>query len=225
MSATRHFDADYQEHVTLADGSEALLRLVRPTDKDLFVEGLKRLSDESRYLRFFAPKTHLTAKELAYLTEVDGEDHLAIGAAREGEDGNQRGLGVARVIRCFDSPQVAEAAIVVVDEVQGQGLGRVLFLRLAAAARERDIELFRSELLAANRKMRALIHELAPGSKEHVDRGIITVESSVPDVLVDVPREHPSGRETNYRLLTLAAERSLRLRPPPLPPKGSCGER
>ena len=112
----RYFDADYAELARLRDGTPVQLRLVRASDKELVRKGFARLSPESRYLRFFAPKDHLTERELSYLTELDGEHHLAIGAERvpTGADGPE-GLGVARFIRLADDPAVAEAAVAVLD--------------------------------------------------------------------------------------------------------------
>ena len=66
------FDAAYEEYITLKDGSLAHLRCVRPEDKPKLVEGLKHLSETSRYRRFFTAKPYLSESELVFLTEVDG---------------------------------------------------------------------------------------------------------------------------------------------------------
>src|SRR5207244_92171 len=111
--------------------------------------GFAGLSAESRYRRFFSAKDRLSEAELRYLTEVDGVDHFALGALHDGE-----GAGVARFVRLRDRPDTAEAAIVVVDERQGCGLGRLLLTRLTEAARERGITRFRSDVLARNQAAR-----------------------------------------------------------------------
>lgn len=171
----RHFTLDYTEHAELRDGTQVLLRLLRPTDKELLDAGFKLLSPESRYARFFTPKSSLSDDELHYLTEIDHEDHLAIGAVRE-RNGAQIGLGVARFIRLADRPETAEAAIVVTDEVQRQGLGRLLLLRLIAAARERDIERFRFEVLSSNGGMVNLIAAVAPERTVKTAAGELSIE-------------------------------------------------
>src|SRR5262245_19880796 len=111
--------------------------MVRPDDKERLRRGFHRLSPEARYLRFFTPKVDLSEDELRYLTETAGVRHVAIGAVRAGDD--EEGLGVARFILLDDAPGTAEAAVAVLDEIQGQGLGTLLFLRLLAAARERGV--------------------------------------------------------------------------------------
>ena len=54
-------------------------------------------------------------------------------------DGTDEGIGVARFIRSKTDPGAAEAAVAVIDDWQKKGVGTLLLLRLAAAAREREI--------------------------------------------------------------------------------------
>lgn len=162
------FDAAYSERAILRDGTAINLRLVRPGDKEIFLEAWERLSPESRYRRFLSPKPMLTDAELRYLTELDQVDHLAIGAAVD-RGGTTEGLGVARFVRVADRPDAADVAVTVVDDAQRKGLGRLLVSRLIAAARERGIERFVSDVLATNDPMRALIRSLVPGVTEVLD--------------------------------------------------------
>ena len=86
------------------DGSMIVIRALEPDDKPLLVEGLERMSEESRYRRFLAPKPSFTSAELADLTEVDHHDHEAL-IAIEPESGEP--VGVARYVRDTAQPQVA----------------------------------------------------------------------------------------------------------------------
>lgn len=209
-SPPRHFDLDWREHATLRDGTEVVLRLVRPEDKDLLHEGFDRLSDESRYSRFLSSKTTLTSDELRYLTELDQEDHFALGAIREASDGQPAvGLGVARYIRSPQSPTVAEAAIAVADEVQGKGLGRLLFLRLCAAAAERGIERFHAELLGSNIGMKALIETIAPERHVEVEHGVLTMELVLPNVTPTQPPTGDAHDSPMYRLFRAVAQNAV----------------
>jgi GNAT superfamily N-acetyltransferase len=151
---------DFSEEHRLADGTPATLRHIRPDDAAELARGFARLSPESRYRRFFGGVNQLTDKILHYLTVVDGRDHVALVATRATDAGEEIGLGVARFVRLAGEPTVAEAAITVVDEVQGRGLGRILSLTLARAARERGIEHFRGEILADNPSARQLLEEV-----------------------------------------------------------------
>lgn len=203
----RSFTRDYAEHAVLRDGTRVLLRLIRPDDKELLRAGFDRLSPASRYSRFLSPKASLSDDELRYLCEVDQEDHVAIGAARE--DDPAAGLGIARFIRQPDRPDTAEAAIAVVDEVQHQGLGSLLGLRLIAAARERGVTRFRCEVLGSNSSMAGLLAQIAPDRTVEVGSGVMSVELELPAVS---PTQSVSGepRETAiYRLLRAAAQNAV----------------
>ncbi len=206
-----HFNSGYSETVALRDGSEVVLRLVRPDDKSLFSRGLGDLSSESRYLRFFTSKSHLNDRELHYLTEVDQQHHFAMGAVRVASDGSEQGLGVARFV-AFEDREVAEPAIAVVDAMQGKGLGRLLFLRLLAAARERGVLQFRCEVLTENKAMRDLLRQLSPDALERDEGDHVVVKMPIPALAASVPMHTDEARGPSYRVFRLAAEQMLRLR-------------
>lgn len=152
---------DFREEHTLGDGRRVVLRHVRAADAPELRAAFERLSPASRYRRFFGGLTHLTDATLRYLTEVDGHDHVAIVATGESPDlKRELGLGVARFVRIPDEPTVAEAAVTVVDDAQRVGLGRLLATTLAEAARERGVRMFRSDVLADNEPMRAMMTEI-----------------------------------------------------------------
>lgn len=150
--------------IELTDGTPLLLRPIRPEDKLLLAEALRRLSAESVHKRFLSPKPRLSAAELRYLTEVDGESHVAL-VAVDPADG--RLVAVARYVRLEDDPATAEAAIVVGDRLQGRGLGRLLALRLADEARRHGITRFHATFLGENvpakRLMAAIAERLGSG--------------------------------------------------------------
>ncbi len=147
---------DFHEEHVLGDGTRLTLRHVRPGDASELQRGFERLSPRSRYRRFLQPITALTDEQLDYLTRVDGNDHVAIVAFRD--DGV--GLGIARFIRLQADPAVAEAAITVIDEAQGKGIGRLLALTLARAAHERGVRRFRGRVLADNVAVRQLLDDV-----------------------------------------------------------------
>jgi RimJ/RimL family protein N-acetyltransferase len=131
-----------------AEIPELLIRRIEPSDKQGLVDGLERLSDRSVYQRFLSPKPRLTTRELRYLTEVDFHDHYALVAVPAATPDVI--VGVGRWIRSKDEPGDAEAAIVIADELQGQGVGTLLGQRLADAARERDVQRFTATMLPTN---------------------------------------------------------------------------
>jgi GNAT superfamily N-acetyltransferase len=207
----RHFSADYVERAILGDGTAVRLRLVTPEDKPLLLAGFERMSPASRYARFLGPKDTLSEDELRYLTEIDQERHFGIGAVAEGGDGQGEpvGVGVARFIRLPEPPATAEAAIAVVDSMHGRGLGKLLFLRLCAAAAERGIQRFRCELLGSNTGMRNLIEDVSPDHRIEVGGGVMSIDMALPDVPPDEPAAGPPPQGPMYRLFRAAAENAV----------------
>ncbi len=143
--------ADLEEtKVALRDGTLVVARPIEPEDRDAFLSTFARLSAESRYLRFLTPVDHLSNTQVDYLVEVDHHDHEALIAF---EEQTGQGVGIARFIRDASHPLVAEAAIAVIDDWQGRGIGKILCRLLADRAREEGVERFDAVLLARNRNM------------------------------------------------------------------------
>lgn len=151
---------EYRREHVLVDGTRVVVRPIRPEDAPALREAFGHLSADSRYRRFFGAVSALDDATLAYLTNVDGIDHFAIVAGIESPDLKaERGVGVARFIRLQDEPDVAEAAVTVIDEMQNKGIARILLATLADAAVERGVRHFRGEALATNEPVRALLAE------------------------------------------------------------------
>jgi GNAT superfamily N-acetyltransferase len=119
-------------------------RPLRRDDGDLLDAVMAGLSTRSRYLRFHSPKPRLTAGDRAFLTNVDGRDHLALVAFAE--DGAP--IGVARAVRLREDPRTAELAVAVVDARQRQGVGSELIRRVARDAAGVGIERLIAHVLA-----------------------------------------------------------------------------
>ncbi|HEY8039965.1 MAG TPA: GNAT family N-acetyltransferase [Polyangiaceae bacterium] len=170
---------DFREEHTLTDGTRVVLRHVRPADAPELRRAFERLSPESRYRRFFGGLSRLSDETLRYLTDVDGRDHVAVVGTTESPDlKSEIGLGIARFVRMADEPTVAEAAVTVVDDAQRKGLGRILAMTLAEAARERGVHTFRADVLADNEPMREIMHEAGAASRAQ-DTGVVTYDVSL----------------------------------------------
>mmetsp|Transcript_15289 Transcript_15289/g.23806 ORF Transcript_15289/g.23806 Transcript_15289/m.23806 type:complete len:282 (-) Transcript_15289:62-907(-) len=211
-SLRRHFDKNYCERLVLRDGSVVTLRLVRPTDHDLWVDCFKRISPESRYLRFCSVKKSMSEKEIQYFTIVDQEKHFCIVAVKEELDGDDKpheiGLGVGRFICSREDPSLAEPAIVVMDDYQNHGLGYVIALRLVAAAKERNVNTFEATILGSNTKVVRLMKDLSPNTKVYSNGMDMVVTSELPFVQPDeswshkheINKETPTHDSIDYHL-------------------------
>lgn len=212
-AGARALGPDYVEDLALRDGTRARLRTIRATDKERLVAGLARLSPQSRYLRFFTDKERLTDGELRYLTELDGESHFALGAIRLGEDGEEgEGLGIGRFVKLMEDPTVAEPALAVVDDAQGLGIGRLLLLRLVAAATERGVRTFRCDFLAINHGMQELLRDVSPEVRFRSDGPVVTAEFQLPRVPADEAIERAPLVGPMFVWMKLVAEQVMELR-------------
>ncbi|MFT3928015.1 MAG: GNAT family N-acetyltransferase [Myxococcales bacterium] len=197
----------------LRDGTRVLLRAVRPTDRALLAQGFEQFSDESRYRRFFVHKSELSDEDLRYLTEVDGVQHHALGAVTLDDRGQEVPLGIARYVRSAEHPEVAEAAVAVIDAMQGKGLGKLLLHGLSDVAYSHGVRKFHCSVLATNEAIHKVLLELAPNA--HVVRS----EANVEELELELPApdtgepEPPLGpRQRLENLLRLAAQRLVSVR-------------
>ncbi len=131
---------------TLRDGRPIEFRRIAPEDAEQLQQFHTRLSRETTRLRFFSPMPRLNTRMATHFVEVDFEVRCAIVAYFPGELEKIRAVG--RYER--DGKHSAEVAFVVEDELQGQGIGRVLMKLLAEHARSRGIDRLTAMTLAEN---------------------------------------------------------------------------
>jgi acetyltransferase len=145
--------------VRLNDGTEVLIRPIRPNDKRTLAIAHGHLSPETVQRRFLAPKPRLSAAELRYLTEVDGNDHVAFVAVLA--ERPEWLVGVGRFVRLAEDRETAEFAIVVGDPWQRKGLGKRLASLLAAEALAHGVRRFTAFTQADNVPAQRLIETIA----------------------------------------------------------------
>ena len=175
----------------LRDGSRVLVRPIRPEDRTRLEQGMEWLSPRSRYLRFHSMVQRLTSSQLTYLTEVDHHDHEAL-VALDPDRPDLPGVGVARYIRLEEDPTIAEAAVTVVDDYQGRGIGTALLGLLEPLARERGIHTFRNYVLAENTAMLDIFRQL-DGELVPEGSGLYRVDVPIPEDPGAQP-DTPAGR-------------------------------
>ncbi len=130
----------------LRDGKTAHIRPIRSDDAELLVEFYSRVSDESKYYRFFSPMPNLSDRDVKRFTEVDHVTRVALVLTTAGQ---MMAVGRFDVIE----PGRAEVAFLVEDVHQGRGIGQLLLEHLAQAGRERGVERFVAEVLPDNHAM------------------------------------------------------------------------
>ncbi|WP_078118232.1 bifunctional acetate--CoA ligase family protein/GNAT family N-acetyltransferase [Thiosocius teredinicola] len=143
----------------LPDGTDVLVRPIRPEDAEIEQDFVENLSPESKYFRFMQSMDKLTPLMLARFTQIDYDREMALVAVINEHTPNARILGVARYVSNPDR-QSCEFALTVADAWQKKGIGRQLMQRLMTVARDRGIEIMEGEVLSQNSKMLRLCENL-----------------------------------------------------------------
>jgi len=143
---------------TLKDGTEVVLRPIRPEDEPIELELIRGLSPETSRFRFFQVIKDLPHEALVRFCNIDYNREMAfIAETREGD--RRIEIGVARLI-LEPNRKRGEFAVVVADRHQGKGLGTKLVDMLIAAAREWEVETMYGIVMAENTSMIRLCEKL-----------------------------------------------------------------
>jgi acetyltransferase len=121
--AIRPYPEEFTRRAKLKDGSDVLLRPIKPEDEPMWHELVANCSQESLWFRFrylFKETTHEMATRFCFL---DYDREIAIVA--EVDEPRRKLIGVGRLVSNADHTD-AEYAVLVADAYQGQGLGSLL---------------------------------------------------------------------------------------------------
>lgn len=145
-------------HWQLPDGTDILIRPIRPEDAAMEQAFVRDLSPESKYFRFMQSVQELSHPMLVRLTQIDYDRELAL-IALAGRDGAQVEVGVTRYAINPDG-ESCEFALVVADQWQGKGIGSRLLTTLIEAAKARGLRTMVGDVLENNVHMLGLAKRL-----------------------------------------------------------------
>jgi acyl-CoA synthetase (NDP forming)/GNAT superfamily N-acetyltransferase len=198
---TEEAAVDKSADVLLSDGSAVHLRQIQPDDAAAIVDLHSRLSDRTRYLRYFSPYPRIPERDLARFVNVDHRDReafIVVSGPRIMAVGRYERLGA-------DSPE-AEVAFVVEDAHQGRGIGSVLLEHLAEAARENGIERFVAEVLPQNAAMLRVFSDFGYQVQRQYADGVVHLTFPIAPTEksreVQESREHRTEARSIARLLS-----------------------
>ena len=154
-----------------------LVRPIVPEDRSVLDAAFRELTPKSKYLRFFQSSERLSQYQLDYLSNPDGENHVAWGIL-DTTFKPHKGVCAMRFIRLKDNPEVAEVAITVIDSYQGQGLSKVAFSVMNILASELGIKRFRHHVLHQNSVANASLLKLGIINSK-VESGVYIKETPV----------------------------------------------
>ena len=162
----------------LNDGSRVRLRLTRPADLPKIEHFLMRLSAETRARRFMAATPAVPPSAVRRFAFYDPRERLTLAAARPGEGGEQV-IGLADV--ALLATGLAEIGVVVADDAQEQGLGKLLSESVASLAIQRGATHLKAEMLRENEPMMHLMKRLGRTVRT-VEDGNVVVYTRLPAV-------------------------------------------
>jgi acetyltransferase len=156
----------------LPDGSDVLLRPIRPEDEALEQEMAASLSRESMRMRLFSPLKQVDHRWLSFFCNVDYDRHMAI-VAEITENEKKKIIAAGRLVMEPDFTS-GELAIVVHDRYQHKGLGYKLVGMLIEIGREKGLDEVFGDVLAENENMLKLARKLGFTTR-YVPGGIIRI--------------------------------------------------
>jgi acetyltransferase len=142
----------------LDDGTDVILRPIRPEDELLEREMLTSLSMQSMRNRFFGYINEITHEMLIRFCNIDYDREMAIiGEVTQGD--KKKIIGIGRLIMDADY-RTGEFAVVVHDEHQGRGLGYKLVDLLIGVAQEKGMQSIQGVVLTENKVMLEICERL-----------------------------------------------------------------
>ncbi|MEV7623025.1 GNAT family N-acetyltransferase [Actinoplanes sp. NPDC089786] len=187
--------------VLLSDGSTVHLRPIRKEDAPAIVDFHGRMSERTRYLRYFSPYPRIPDRDLERFVNVDHADREAFVIVAE-----KRIMAVGRYERLRHDSNEAEVAFVVEDAHQGRGIGSVLLEHLAEAARANGIERFVAEVLPQNAGMLRVFGDTGYPVQRRYEDGTVHLSFPIAPTeksrAVQEDREHRTESRSIARLLS-----------------------
>ncbi|WP_260684481.1 bifunctional GNAT family N-acetyltransferase/acetate--CoA ligase family protein [Rhodococcus sp. KBS0724] len=176
MDAAHNYPHEWVVDVLASDGGAVALRPIVPEDADKLVEFHGKLSERTRYLRYFGPYPTMSKRDVTNFTTVDHHNRVAFVMMLGDEI-----IAVGRYERLLDvgDGKSAEVAFVVADAHQGRGLGPILLEYLAAAAAENGLTMFVAEVLSENRNMVTVFREAGYQVSRSFDGGVLRLEFAI----------------------------------------------
>jgi acetyltransferase len=147
----------------LREGTEVILRPIRPEDEPMELDFIKGLSTETSRFRFFQIIKDLPHDALVRFCNIDYDREMAFIAETTDTDNNQVPqrieIGVSRLI-LDPNRRRGEIAVVIADKFQGKGLGTKLVDMLIEVARDKGVEALYGVIMSGNMAMIRLCEKL-----------------------------------------------------------------
>lgn len=157
----------------LSDGTEVLLRPIRPEDEPMIAELLDTISERSMRMRFLGNMKKFEHSSLVRFTNIDYDREIAI-VAEITSGRKKRIIGVSRLIGDPDRGR-GEFSALIHDEFQGKGLGFKLVDMIIGIAQDKGFTEIGGHVSADNHAMLGVAHDLG-FTLEGREDGVVAVK-------------------------------------------------
>jgi acetyltransferase len=156
--AVHPYPSHLVERWQLPDGTDMVMRPIRPEDAEIEDVFIRNLSPESKYFRFMQALHELTPEMLVRFTQIDYNREMAFIATTQVE-GKEAEVAVGRYVTNPDGTS-CEFALVVGDEWRQKGIGTRIMMGLTKVAKARGLKTMEGEILTENSSMLSLVRRL-----------------------------------------------------------------
>ena len=175
--AIRPYPEEFVTTRKLNDGTEVILRPIKPEDEPMWHELLGSCSTQSLWFRFsylFKETTHEMAARYCF---VDYDREIGIVAEVE-EDGQRKLIGVGRLVADVNH-HAAEYAVIVVDRWHGHGLGGLLTSYCEEVAKKWGVKKIVAETSKDNARMIATFRNRGFELNDDQEEDVVIVSKEI----------------------------------------------
>lgn len=178
-AAIRPYPTRYVSNWSMKDGTEVLIRPIRPEDEPVMVKFHATLSERSVYLRYFHLMNlsqRVAHERLTRICFIDYDREMALVAERRNSStGESEILGVSRLTRILGTNE-AEVAVLVSDQYHGRGLGKELLARLLIVGADEKLSMLKADILPDNRDVMRICEKLGFTLRHSLEDEVVKAE-------------------------------------------------
>lgn len=164
------YPEEYEKSIKLKDGSEILLRPVKPVDERMVQEFFYSMSSREVYYRFLHSIKTFPRKDMQRMVNIDYYREMSV-LALAGEFGKQEVAGVGRYI--LDGSEYPEVDFAVKERFQGMGLGRIIMEYIADIAKDRGFKGIHAVVMSDNQASLHILTNLGYAVTGVMGQGVI----------------------------------------------------
>jgi RimJ/RimL family protein N-acetyltransferase len=179
LPAAHPYPEELEKRTTLRDGTDLLVRPIRPDDETMIKGMFYSFSEQTKYLRYHGTLKSMPHNRLQVFCNVDYDTEMALVVVR-GLRGREEIIAVGRYMTS-PGKRSAEMAFVVSDDWQRKNIGTHLFHRLVEIGSQAGIQEFNADVLPENSGMLKIFHRSGLNTETTTDEGVVRVTMKVGD--------------------------------------------